>query len=110
MPLFRKQSAAEQTSLAPHDSKARLLDVSNRRDSWRSHVHCTYIAQRVQLFKIETANVRGRGAEPLAFSWGSKGAILSRERMAPFTRFFARRKGLTPPRSGSYQQSYLTNS
>ena len=24
MPLFRKQSAAEQTSLAPHDSKARL--------------------------------------------------------------------------------------
>ena len=25
MPLFRKQSAAEQTSLAPHDSKARLL-------------------------------------------------------------------------------------
>ena len=26
-----------------------------------------------------------RGA-PLAFSWGSKGAILSRERMAPFDR------------------------
>ena len=107
---FGKQSAAEQTSLAPHDSKARLRVVTNRRDSWRSHVHRTYIAQRVQLFKIETANVRGRGAEPLAFSWGSKGAILSRERMAPFTRFFARRKGLTPPRSGSYQQSYLTNS
>ena len=107
---FGKQSAAEQTSLAPHDSKARLRVVTKRRDSWRSHVHCTYIAQRVQLFKIETANVRGRGAEPLAFSWGSKGAILSRERMAPFTRFFARRKGLTPPRSGSYQQSYLTNS
>ena len=41
MPLFRTQSAAEQTSLAPHDSKARLLDVSNRRDSWRSHVHRT---------------------------------------------------------------------
>ena len=42
------------------------------------------IAQRVQLFEIGAANVRGRGAEPLAFSWGSKGAILSRERMAPF--------------------------
>ena len=107
---FRTQSAAEGTSLAPHDSKARLRVVTKRRDSWRSHVHRTYIVQRVQLFKIETANVRGRGAEPLAFSWGSKGAILSRERMAPFTRFFARRKGLTPPRSGSYQQSYLTNS
>ena len=84
MPLFRTQSAAEKTSLAPHDSKARLQAVTNRRDSWRSHVHRTYIAQRVQLFKIETANVWGRGAEPLAFSWGSKGAILSRERMAPF--------------------------
>ena len=38
-------------------SKARLLDEPNRRGSWRSHVHCTYIAQRVQLFKIETGNV-----------------------------------------------------
>ena len=28
---------------------------------------------------------RGQGAEPLAFSWGSKGAILSRERMAPLS-------------------------
>ena len=107
---FRKQSAAKQTSLAPHDSKARLQAVTTRRDSWRSHVHRTLTAQRVQPFKLQTANVRGQGAAPLAFSWGSKGAILSRERMAPFTRFFARRKGLTPPRSGSYQQSYLTNS
>ena len=29
---------------------------------------------------------RGQGAWPLAFSWGFKGAILSRERMAPLTR------------------------
>ena len=70
MPLFRKQSAAEVTSLALHDSKARLLDVSKRRDSWRSHVHRTYIAQRVQLFKIETANVRGRGGRPPLLSLG----------------------------------------
>ena len=41
MPLFRTQSAAEQTSLAPHGSKARLRPVTNRRDSWRSHVHRT---------------------------------------------------------------------
>ena len=59
--------------------------VATRRDSWRSHVHRTYIAQRVQLFKLQTRNVRGQGAEPLAFSWGSKGAILSRERMAPLS-------------------------
>ena len=44
------------------------------------------IPQAAQFFKIGTANVRGQGAEPLAFSWGFKGAILSRERMAPFIR------------------------
>ena len=54
---FGKQSAAVLPSLAPHDSKARLLDVSNRRDSWRSHVHRTRTAQRVQLFKLQTANI-----------------------------------------------------
>ena len=40
--------------------------------------------QAEQFFKYLTANVRGQGARPLAFSWGFKGAILSRERMAPF--------------------------
>ena len=70
MPLFRKQSAAEQTSLAPHDSKARLL--SGRDSQGFMAKPCTPhpIAQRVQPFKIETANVRGQGARPLAFSWG----------------------------------------
>ena len=67
---FGKQSAAEQTSLAPHDSKARVIVVTIRRDSWRSHVHRTRTAQRVQSFKLQTANVRGQGARPLAFSWG----------------------------------------
>ena len=38
----------------------------------------------MQPFKLQTRNVRGQGAEPLAFSWGSKGAILSCERMTPF--------------------------
>ena len=52
MPLFRTQSAAVLPSLAPHDSKARLIVVTTCRDSWRSHVHCTYIAQRVQSFKL----------------------------------------------------------
>ena len=85
MPLFRTQSAAKQTSLAPHDSKARLQAVTTRRDSWRSHVHRTYTAQRVQSFKLQAANVRGQGAEPLAFSWGSKGDILSRERISPLS-------------------------
>ena len=34
-----------------------MIDVSKRRDSWRSHVHRTYTAQRVQLFKRQSRNV-----------------------------------------------------
>ena len=86
MPLFRKQSAAMLPSLTPHDSKARLIVVTIRRDSWRSHVHRTCTAQRVQSFKLQTANVRGQGARPLAFSWGFKGDILSHERISPLSR------------------------
>ena len=59
------------------------------------------IPQAEQLFKIETANVGGARGTPLAFSWGSKGAILSRERMAPLIRaapaallFLRARRGL----------------
>ena len=78
MPLFRKQSAAEQTSLAPHDSKARLLSGRDSqgfmakpctphlitRKGYATSVRqqsCQRLcnAQRVQLFKIETANVGG---------------------------------------------------
>ena len=77
---FRRQSAANLTSLAPHDSKARLQVVANSRDSWRSHVHRTYIAQRVQFFKIETANVWGRGGRPLVLSLGGLRGILSFEK------------------------------
>ena len=86
MPLFRRQSAAKVASLAPHDSKARLQSVTTRRRFMAKPCTPHLIAQRVQSFKLQTRNVRGQGAEPLAFSWGSKGAILSRERMAPFIR------------------------
>ena len=86
---FGKQSAAEQTSLAPHDSKARLRVVTTcrrfmakpctphpiTRKGYATSVRqqsCQRLcnAQRVQFFKIKTANVRGQGASPLAFSWG----------------------------------------
>ena len=67
---FGRQSVARQTSLAPHDSKARLQAVTTRRDSWRSHVHRTHTAQRVQLFKLQTANVGGRGGLPSSFLLG----------------------------------------
>ena len=89
MPLFRKQSAAEVTSLAPHDSKARLLSGRDSqgfmakpctphlitRKGYATSVRqqsCQRLcnAQRVQFFKIKTANVRGQGVRPLAFLWG----------------------------------------
>ncbi len=79
-------------SLPPRKRHSRLTTVrrgccqiTTRRDSWRSHVHRTHTAPRVQFFKLQTANVRGQGARPLAFSWGSKGDILSRERISPLS-------------------------
>ena len=59
-------------SLPPSKRHSRLTivrrgckTVTIRRDSWRSHVHRTCIAQRVQLFEPQTANVRGQGGKPL---------------------------------------------
>ena len=92
MPLFRKQSAAGQTSLAPHDSKARLISVTTCRRFMAKPCTPQCNPQAEQFFKCLTANVRGQGAGPLAFSWGFKGAILSRERMAPFPAFPAPRR------------------
>ena len=57
--------------------------VATRRDSWRSHVHRTYTAQRVQPFKLQTVNVGGRGALPSPFSGGFKGGILFGKRIPP---------------------------
>ena len=74
-------------SLSPDKRHSRLTivrrgckSVTNCRDSWRSHVHRTYIAQRVQFFKIETANVWGRGGRPLVLSLGGLRGILSFEK------------------------------
>ena len=67
---YGRLSAAVLSSLAPHDSKARLQDVTKRRDSWRSHVHRTHTAQRVQFFKPQTGNVGGRGGLPSSFLLG----------------------------------------
>ena len=67
MPLFRTQSAAKQTSLAPHDSKARLQNGHDSQGFMAKPCTPHPIAQRVQLFKLQTRNVRDQGAEPLAF-------------------------------------------
>ena len=71
---------------------ARLRAVTNSRDSWRSHVHRTYTAQRVQSFKIGTANAGGRGELPSPFSGGSKGGILFGKRISPLPGSGAQRR------------------
>ena len=83
MPLFRTQSAAVLPSLAPHGSKARLRLVTNRRRFMAKPCTPHPIAQRVQSFKLQTANVGGRGALPSFFLLGCKGDILFLEREYP---------------------------
>ena len=73
---FRKQSAAEKTSLAPHDSKARLRPVTTRRDSWRSHVH------RLTL-RSACSSSSPRPAMETFLSGDLKGDTLFREREYP---------------------------
>ena len=85
MPLFRKQSAAEVTSLAPHDSKARLQDVTICRRFMAKPCTPHLIPQAEQFFEIETANSGVEGDSPRPFSWGCKGDILfPRKRISPF--------------------------
>ena len=78
------------SSLPPSKRHSRLTtvrrgccQVATRRDSWRSHVHRTYTAQRVQPFKPKSRNVGGRGA-PLAFLWGIQRGYSLRKENTPF--------------------------
>ena len=91
MPLFRTQSAAKQTSLAPHDSKARLQNGHDSQGFMAKPCTPHLIAQRVQLFKLQTRNVGGRGGLPSPFSGGFKGGILFGKRIPPLVPRRARR-------------------
>ena len=82
---FGKQSAAEQTSLAPHDSKARLQDVTICRRFMAKpctpHPHCAACA----VIRATNWQCRGSRGPPRPFSWGCKGDILFlRKRISPF--------------------------
>ena len=83
--VFGTQSAAKQTSLAPHDSKARLRVVANRRRFMAKPCTPHPIPQAAQLFELQTANVRGRGGLSSSFSGGSKGGVLFGKRTPPLT-------------------------
>ena len=81
---FGRQSAAEQTSLAPHDSKARLQDVTICRRFMAKpctpHPHCA--ARAV----IQAANCQcwGSRGTPLAFLWGIQRGYSLRKENTPF--------------------------
>ena len=77
MPLFRTQSAAVLSSLAPHDSKARLQDVTICRRFMAKPCTPHLIPQAAQLFKPQTCNVGGRGGLPLVLSLGGVRGIFS---------------------------------
>ena len=85
MPPMRRQSAARLPSLARYGVRA--VESGNEAQGLVAkprtpHLHC---AARAAL-QDRDCQCRGSRGPPLAFSWGSKGAILSRERMAPLTR------------------------
>ena len=71
--VFRTQSAAEQTSLAPHDSKARLLSGRDSQGFMAKpctpHLHCAARA----VIQATNCQCRGSRGTPLAFSWGVRG-------------------------------------
>jgi len=86
MPLFRTQSAAKQTSLAPHDSKARLQNGHEMQGFMAKpctpHPHCAARAV-IQAKNCQCAGSRGK--PPLPFSGGSKGGVLFGKRTPPLT-------------------------
>jgi len=63
-------SAAVLPSHAPHGSKARLIPVTTRRDSWRSHVHRAWLrsACSSSSYKLPMCGVEGQ--DPSSFSRG----------------------------------------
>ena len=85
MPLFRTQSAAEKTSLAPHNSKARLLSDHDSQGFMAKpctpHPHC---AARAVIQATNWQCKRGRGGRPLVFLLGfQRGYSLPKENI-PF--------------------------
>ena len=102
---FGKQSAAEQTSLAPHDSKARLRLVTNRRrfmakpctphpttrKGYATSVRqqsCQRLcnAQRVQFFELLSCNGGVKGQSPLRSLGGPRGPFSHVREWPPYPR------------------------
>ena len=83
MPPMRRQSAARLPSLARYG--VRVVDTGNDPQGLVAKPRTPHlIPQAAQLFKIETANVRGQGARPLAFLWGMQRGYSLRKENTPF--------------------------
>ena len=80
---FARSLPPMRTSLAPHDSKARLRTASTRRSFMAKpctpHPHCAACA----VIRATNWQCRGSRGPPRPFSWGCKGDILFREREYP---------------------------
>ena len=83
---FGKQSAAEQTSLAPHDSKARLRVVTTCRRFMAKPCTPHPTAQRVQLFELLSCNGGVKGQSPLRSLGGSRGPFSHVREWPPYPR------------------------
>jgi len=79
-----KRAARRAAMLADATSCARRsrVSIAIRLDS----LLLSAVAQRVQLFELQSGNVGGRGVLPSPFSGGSKGGILFGKRIPPLPR------------------------
>ena len=78
-------------NLPPRKRHSRLTTVrrgccqiTTRRDSWRSHVHRTHTAQRVQPFKLQTRNGGVKGLGPLRSLGGPRGIFSHMREYPPY--------------------------
>ena len=83
---FGKQSAAEQTSLAPHDSKARLRVVTTCRRFMAKPCTPHPTAPRVQLFELLSCNGGVKGQSPLRSLGGPRGPFSHVREWPPYPR------------------------
>ena len=83
---FGTQSAAVLSSLAPHDSKARLQDVTICRRFMAKPCTPHLIPQAEQLFKPQTGNVGGRGELPSRSLGGQRGPFSHVREWPPYPR------------------------
>ena len=94
-------------SLPPSKRHSRLTTVrrgccqiTTRRDSWRSHVHRTHTAQRVQPFKLQTRNGGVEGQSPSRSLGGQRGPFSHAREWPPLLASLRGAKDLRPHAAG----------